>query len=185
MRSFDFWEQDKFDLEYMLDHCIIAKMIEQTGHKVPDRYRIYYDGHYEMVDCSTYFDSVEQFLQLAHIGVLKYRDLDRDEYLVDLSIRLYALEELAFLRLSEKQKKKRDEWIYLLKDGIDYLDAGTIEGVCNVVGNCIFIRCEYAYGRASEFCEKLLTLHNRAKKMIHEIKTNSKGEKSDACHSAV
>lgn len=164
--SFDFWEHDKFAIEYMLDRCIIAKMIEGEGHHVPDRFSIYFDGPYEQVDSSAYFDSLYDFITLTKLGVFKYRDLDNEFYTVDGSIRLYALEQLERYPLSEEDRKIKASWAKDFDWSFEMFDHCMIEGKFNLVGSYVFIRTEYATGRASEICDLILGLHHRATAMI-------------------
>ena len=186
MNTFEFWQHDKFSIEYMLDRCIIAKMIEETGNQVPDNFSIYYDGHYETADSADFFFSVDDYLSLSKIGRLKFRDREHSEYMGAISIRLHALEELAYYPLTSAQQTERANWMNDLESSHEMFDTATMEAECHIVGTCIFYSIHFAMGRASEFCDLLASVHHKATKMIKEIRQNlNKGERSDASHSNV
>lgn len=176
MKTMEFWENDKRTLEYMLDRCIIAKLIEDAGVQVPDTFSVYFDAPNEYMDITTYFDSVATFLSLTKIGVLKYRDMDRSDYMEGISIRIYALEELERYALTNDQRELHNASLKSFESTMELLDFTTFDGQCNVVGAGIYYRVEYIHGRASEMCGDLLTIHRNVMSLIKKIQKTQKGE---------
>lgn len=174
-QTLELYEGDKSSMIYMLDRLTIAKFVETTGKKVPDNYKFYYEGHLDYVSSDFYFENVDDFLKLSGIGKMKYRNLDQHEVVV--SIHLYALDEFYKGNSTDSIQKQ----VSLLCEGIcsDFgsWDRCTIEGLANIVGSRIFIRCDGMYGAAAEFCQDLLLLHNQLRKLMSILNTKPMGDK--------
>lgn len=180
--AFEMWESDKQLLEYMLDRCIVAKLIESTSNVVPDNYSYYFEGQYGM-NSFPYFETIQDFLSLTKIGKLEFRELSNSEYSGHISIQLFALEELAHFPLTSMQCETRDKWMRNFTYDIETLDYSTIEGKCNAVGTRLIIQLHYSTGLANELCEYLLSIHKNANEMIRKLRRNSKGESNNANNS--
>ncbi|MBO0588168.1 MULTISPECIES: hypothetical protein [unclassified Sporosarcina] len=183
--TFELWQTDKALMEYMLDRCIVAKMIESTSNPVPDNYSFYYEGGMDGIGDYSYLETVQDFLSLSKIGKLKFRNLDMGDYAGAVSIQLFALEELTNCQLTLSQRNIIADWMREFANGIELMDLSNLEGKCNAVGTSLILRLYYVVGFASEFCQKLLSIHEDAQKMIRSIRRNPKGEITNANTSQV
>ncbi|WP_338657184.1 hypothetical protein V6B14_23325 (plasmid) [Sporosarcina psychrophila] len=182
--TFELWQEDKALMEYMLDRCIVAKMIESTSNVVPDNFSFYFEGT-RGLDAFPFFETVQDFLNLTKIGKVEFRELEKSDYSGHVIIRLFALEELAYFQITSKQCEIRDRWMKNFANDIEMMDLNVFEGKCNAVGTRLILQVYYSIGLTNELCQYLLTIHENAQKMIRSIRRNPKGEITNANTSQV
>lgn len=175
MLEVDIYQEDKFQLEYMLDRVIVAKLIQVEAKEVPDNFIFYQPIPVNYMSMDIFTDTIMDFLTYSKIGKFKYFDEDNGD-MISFSIRLYLLEELFRFELTKEDKEEINQ-IFIRFTELGMEDFSNWDGSAKRVGCFLFYKLFFIHGMMNEFCMDLITVNRKLKKLLDVVKTRKRGEK--------